>query len=51
MSAPSKADICKLVNATQIKPNQQSGTEPHARQGNELCEAEGRVTASRNAKA
>ncbi len=39
MRAPSEAGANKLDNPTQVKSNQQPGTESCVRGGNELCEA------------
>lgn len=43
MSAPSKANIGELDNPARPKPNQQAGTEPGGRGGNESFEALGRM--------
>ncbi len=43
MSAPSKANVDKLDNPARPKPNQQVGTEPGGRGGNESREAPGRM--------
>ena len=49
LCAPRKANVDKPANPARTKPNQQFGTEPGTRGGNETCEALGKECVSRNA--
>ena len=49
LCAPRKANVDKPANPARTKPNQQFGTEPGTRGGNETCEALGKECVSHNA--